>query len=91
MGADKKNFVGHASNVYGKRFVGGGMRGGSNWSEGMKESRRERGHLRPCNPIVWSSIKDTKRKRWKQSGRWRKRRGWQILCGYRVLIGSMKK
>ena len=30
-GQMKENFVGHASNVCGKRFVGGGMRRGSEW------------------------------------------------------------
>ena len=42
-GLIKENFVGHASNVCGKRFVGGGMRKGSEWwNEGVKMKVEEK-------------------------------------------------
>ena len=42
-GLMKESFVGHASNVYGKRFVGGWMRRGSEWwNEGVKMKAEEK-------------------------------------------------
>ena len=42
-GLMKESFVGHASNVFGKRFVGGCMRRGSEWwNEGVKMKVEEK-------------------------------------------------
>ena len=43
LGLMKESFVGHASDVYGKMFVGGCMRKGSEWwNEGMKMKVEEK-------------------------------------------------
>ena len=94
MGLMKESFVGHASDVCGKRYVGGCMRRGSEWwNEGvkMKVDEKQRGHLRNgCSVTVWRSMKDIERKMWKSSEKWRKRRGCQILNGDMILIGYMR-
>ena len=90
----KESFVGHASDVCGKRFVGGCMRRGSEWwNEGVKMKVGEKkGLLRNgCSVTVWRSMKDIERKMWKPSERWRKQRGCQILNGDRILIGRMRR
>ena len=91
----KESLVGYASDVCGKRFVGGCMRRGSEWwNEGvkMKVEEKKRGLLRNgCSVTVWRSMKDIERKMWKPSERWRKQRGCQILSGDRILIGRMRR
>ena len=43
MGANRKSFVGHASNVCGKGFVGGCIRRGREWwNEGVKMKVEEK-------------------------------------------------
>ena len=93
-GLMKESLVGYASNVCGKRFVGGCMRRGSEWwNKGMKMRwKRKRGLLRNgCSVTVWRSMKDIERKMWKPSKRWMKQRGCQILDGDRVLIGHLRR
>ena len=94
-GLMKESLVGHASNVCGKRFVGGCMRKGSEWwNEGveMKVEEKKRGPLRNgCSVTVMKSMKDIERKMWKPSERWRKQRGCQILNRDRILIGRMRR
>ena len=94
-GLMKESLVGHASDVCGKRYVGGCMRRGSEWwNEGvkMKVEEKKRGLLRNgCSVTVWRSMKDIERKMWKPSERWRKQRGCQTLNGDRILIGRMRR
>ena len=90
-GLMKERFVGHASDVCGKRFVGGCVRRGSErWNEGVKmkveEKKRAFEEWLQCN-----SMNDIERKMWKPSERWRKRRGCQILDGDRILIGRTRR
>ena len=77
-GLMKESLVGHASDVCGKRYVGGCMRRGSEWWNG-------------CIVTVWRSTKDIERKMWKPSERWRKQRGCQTLYGDKILIGRMRR
>ena len=70
-GLMKESFVGHASHVCGKRFVGGCIRRGSEWWNErvkMKVEKKKRGLLRNgCSVTVWRSMKDMERKMWKPS------------------------
>ena len=55
-GLMKESFVGHASDVCGKRFIGGCMRRGSEWwNEGVKmnveEKKRVFEEWLPCNSM----------------------------------------
>ena len=93
MGVNERSFVGHASDVCGKRFVGGCMKRGSEWwNEGVKmKVERKRGRLRNgCSVTVWKSMKDIERKMWKPNEKWRKRRC-QILNGDGILISRMRR
>ena len=92
-GLMKESVVGHASDVCGKRFVGGCLRRGSEWwNEGVKKKVEEKLQLlrNGCSVTVWRSMKDIERKMWKPSKRWRKQRGCKILNGDRILIGRMR-
>ena len=89
-GLMKESLVGHASDVCGKRFVGGCMRKGSEWwNEGVKMKVEEK--KRAFEEWLWKSMKDIERKMWKPSERWRKQRGCQILNGDRILIGRIRR
>ena len=93
-GLMKESLVGLASDVCGKRFVGGCMRkGGEWWNEGvkMKVEEKKRALWNGCSVTVWKSMKDIERKIWKPNKRWRKQRGCQILNGDRILIGRMRR
>ena len=94
-GLMKKSLVGHASDVCGKRFVGGCMRKGSEWwNEGVKmkveEKKRAFEEWLQCNSVE-KYERYIERKMWKPSERWRKQRGCQILNGDRILIGCMRR
>ena len=93
-GLMKESLVGHASDVCGKRFVGGCMRKGSEWwNEGVKMKVEEKKRVfEECRSVtMWKSMKDIERKMWKPSERWRKQRGCQIINGDRILISRMRR
>ena len=88
-GLMKESFVGHASDVCGKRFVGGYMRRGSEWwNEGVKmkveEKKRAFEEWLQCNSME-------KYERYREKNVETKRRGCQILNGDRILIGHMRR
>ena len=90
----KESLVGYASDVCGKRFVGGCMRRGSEWwNEGVKmkveEKKRAFEEWLQCNSV--EKYERLERKMWKPSERWRKQRGCQILSGDRIFIGRMRR
>ena len=76
MGVNEKSLVGYASDVCGKRFVGGCMRKGSEWwNEGVKmkveEKKRAFEEWLQCNSVE-KYERYIERKMWKPSERWRK-------------------